>query len=271
MPQIATAQQPAIRLLQITDTHLFADRSQHLLGINTYASLAALTQQIAQRLTQPVDALLLTGDLVQDHSPEGYEYVEQLTQFLAKRQFWLLGNHDERVVITQHPQGALYLQAEYVLGNWALLLLDSQVAGCAYGRLDTAQLMALEHKLANLSAEHVLLAVHHHCLPVGSAWIDQIGLRNADQLLALCAKYPQVKVIISGHVHQASHQQVAGLDVLTTPSSCVQFLPKAEDFAVDTLQPGYRWLTLYADGRVETHVERLQKPCFVPDPEAAGY
>lgn len=270
MSQITTAQ-PAIRLLQITDTHLFADRSQQLLGINTYDSLVALSQQIAQTLKQPADALLLTGDLVQDHSPEAYGYVEHLTQTLAKRQFWLLGNHDERVVMTQHPQGELYLQTEYVLGNWAILLLNSQVAGCAYGWLDDAQLEALEHKLATLTAEHVLLAVHHHCLPLGSAWIDQIGLRNADQLLALCANYPQVKVIISGHVHQASAQQVAGIEVLTTPSSCVQFLPKAEDFAVDTLQPGYRCLTLYADGRVETQVERLQTPRFMPDPEAAGY
>jgi Icc protein len=40
--------------------------------------------------------------------------------------------------------------------------------------------------------------------------------------------------------------------VMTTPSTCVQFAPGSAKFAIDPRPPGYRRLTLHADGRIET-------------------
>jgi Icc protein len=55
-------------------------------------------------------------------------------------------------------------------------------------------------------------------------------------------------------VHQASDLSRNGVRFLTTPSTCFQFLPAADNFAVDTRPPGYRWLDLMADGTVATEV-----------------
>jgi Icc protein len=41
---------------------------------------------------------------------------------------------------------------------------------------------------------------------------------------------------------------------LSTPSTCAQFLPGNEFFALDDRPPGMRWLELYADGSIETEV-----------------
>jgi Icc protein len=62
------------------------------------------------------------------------------------------------------------------------------------------------------------------------------------------------------------HQQFDGvrrnghgdLRLMATPSSCVQFLPRADDFALDDRPPGYRQLVLHADGRIDTQVQWLE-------------
>jgi Icc protein len=41
---------------------------------------------------------------------------------------------------------------------------------------------------------------------------------------------------------------------LSAPSTCSQFLPSNDFFAIDNRPPGMRWLLLDADGRLETEV-----------------
>jgi Icc protein len=44
-----------------------------------------------------------------------------------------------------------------------------------------------------------------------------------------------------------------------TPSTCVQFKPLVDDFELDTRPPGFRFLTLYDDGQIDTQVEWLER------------
>jgi Icc protein len=46
---------------------------------------------------------------------------------------------------------------------------------------------------------------------------------------------------------------------LSTPSTCAQFLPHSEFFALDERPPGLRWLDLHPDGRVATPVEWVRQ------------
>jgi Icc protein len=55
------------------------------------------------------------------------------------------------------------------------------------------------------------------------------------------------------------------------PSTCVQFKPLSKDFAIDDVAPGYRWLDLYPDGRVETAVSRVDGVKFEVDFSVKGY
>ncbi len=42
--------------------------------------------------------------------------------------------------------------------------------------------------------------------------------------------------------------------MMSTPSTCAQFLPNSDDFALDSRPPGYRWLELSSDGSISTRV-----------------
>lgn len=47
------------------------------------------------------------------------------------------------------------------------------------------------------------------------------------------------------------------LPFYATPSTCAQFKPEMDDFALDEQAPAYRWIRCYQDGSFETEVVRL--------------
>ncbi|MCF3997132.1 phosphodiesterase, partial [Pseudomonas aeruginosa] len=47
--------------------------------------------------------------------------------------------------------------------------------------------------------------------------------------------------------------------------------PGSSDFTLDRLAPGYRWLRLHDDGRLETGISRVDDVVFEVDYDTAGY
>jgi len=251
--------EPAPRLLHITDTHLFAATDGRLRGVDTHRSLAAVLK--AALATGAPDAVLATGDLSQDESAGSYRRFRGLLTAPGVPVWCLPGNHDAPALLDSELAGPPFQTGGSIsLGNWALLLLDSTLPGDHGGRLPPAQLAWLAAALEEQRQRHVLIALHHHALPLGSRWLDELGLYNAADFLAVVDRAPQVRAVVAGHVHQTSDIDRRGVRFLTTPSTCFQFLPQAEHFAVDTRPPGYRWLQLHADGRIDTEVAWIPPP-----------
>ena len=84
-------------------------------------------------------------------------------------------------------------------------------------------------------------------------------------------RYPQVKAILCGHIHQDLDRTYHGVRVLATPSTCIQFMPDSDDFALDHNNPGWRYLELTKDGRIITSVHRISGDQFKPKLDAEGY
>ena len=250
----------ALRLLHVTDTHLFATAGTRLRGVDTGQTLTAVLDHALGSGTRP-DAVLATGDLSQDETAGSYVNFRRLTAERGLPVWCVPGNHDIPALLGAGLNGAPFTVGGHVVaGGWCIALLDSWVAGDHGGRLSAESLTALAQLLEAQRSRHVLIAVHHHVLPVGSRWLDELGLSNADELLALIDRHPQVRGIVAGHVHQASDQQRNGVRVITTPSTCFQFLPAVDDFALDTRPPGYRWLELLPDGNIRTNVVEIDPP-----------
>ena len=96
-------------------------------------------------------------------------------------------------------------------------------------------------------------------------------LRNGPAFFDIIDRFSNVRAILWGHVHQEFDGVRNGVRLLATPSTCFQFLPASENFALDTRPPGYRALTLHADGRLDTDVHRLDSYAFLPDLTSRGY
>jgi Icc protein len=259
-------------LLQVTDTHLFSTEDGCLLSVNTLDSFRAVISAIKQR-DVAFDAILATGDISQDHTAKSYCRFEQELAALEKPCLWLPGNHDFKPNMRSVMPSAQIQQQNHVLaGNhWQIILLDSQVTGVPHGRLSQEQLDLLDNKLSEYPQRHALILLHHHPVLVGSAWLDQHTLYEPEQLWKVINKHDNVRAALCGHVHQHFDEKHHDVRVMATPSTCVQFKPDSQDFALDATSPGWRTLELFDDGSFDTEVHRLEGCQFLPDFSAGGY
>jgi Icc protein len=148
-------------------------------------------------------------------------------------------------------------QKQLILGGWQVINLNSQVVGKPGGRVAEQELLFLEHCLRDYPEHHAMIAVHHHCLKTHSSWMDTMIIENSEELFAVLKKFPQVKLITTGHIHQVLDEMWGDVRVLGAPSTCFQFEPGSDRFIVNDTAPGYRLIKLAADGSVNSEVVRL--------------
>ena len=263
----------SFRLVQITDSHLFADRSTIFDGLNTYETLKDVIN-LAVGQQDHIDCVLCTGDLTQDSSIEAYHHFIDAMSVMDAPQLWIPGNHDIRSQMQQVlEQNSIHLSRSVVLGNWRIIMLNSSVEGQVHGMLDQKELADLDLELADSERNnsHVLICVHHNCLPVKAAWLQQHCLKNSDELFSITDKYAHVKGILYGHIHQEFEAIRNDVKIMATPSTCIQFHPTNDEFKIDNANPGYRWLDLEPDGGIKTEVERVEEKPYNIDFSSTGY
>ena len=249
-----------LKIAQISDCHLYADRTKCGYGhINPYQSLARVLNELAG---QPLDLLLVTGDVSADGSAQSYQHFSQLINDSALTCDFIIlpGNHDEPGNLRQEfAERNLWFSYDahspLLLANWHIHLLDTKTAGSG-GALSDAALDELEQTLARSTEYFHLLGAHHHPLPC-HAWMDQHGWHNAERLLALVERYPRVKGMIYGHIHHGSEQQRGQCNFMSCPSTCWQWAMQPQ-FGLSEQAPGYRLLELTPQGQLSTHIHRVE-------------
>lgn len=260
----------AVLLVQLSDSHLFAEADTALLGMNTRASFARVVEQVLAEQPQ-IDLMIASGDLSQDGTLASYEAFKQMTSAIPAPARWFAGNHDEPQGMEEAAKDTDLLEPVVDIGNWRVTLLNSAVPGSVPGYLADDQLQLLAQALSEAPDKHHLICLHHHPVSIDCKWMEPIGLRNPQALFEVLERFPQARALLWGHIHQEIDREYKGLRLLASPSTCIQFKPLSDDFALDTLAPGYRWLRLMPDGQVETGVSRLQGFEFEPDFSSTGY
>lgn len=242
---------PELRLLQITDVHLRAAKGDTLLGVDTWHSVTAVLDQAFGEYRP--DALLVTGDVAQDPEPDLY----------ARFYGWLKARYTGPTLVTpgNHDiagnMGALLEAGSLELPGWRVLALDSHVddePAALVSESDFATLKAACDRSANAN---LLVATHHPPVEIGCPWLDRDRIKNGHELLEWMAEHGRIKAVVFGHAHQEINLTHRQLDLLGTPSTCIQFEPGSKQFSVDEQKPGYRWLVLADDGSVRSEVRRV--------------
>jgi Icc protein len=249
-----------LRLIQFTDTHLLASADDELRGMRTLPSLRACLQR-AQDWHFPADAVLLSGDLVQDE-PRGYDAIRELFAGLGVPVLMVPGNHDVPRALAAALGGPPFVSdGVRSLGTrWTVRLLRSWFAESAggEGRLGEQQLDELDRDLTALADRHVLVCLHHPAVPMDAAGIDALGLLDADGLWRVLDRHECVRAVVWGHAHQALDVYRGTRRLMCSPSTCIQFRPRVARLEVDDRPPGYRVIDLYADGGVASEVVWLE-------------
>lgn len=249
------------RIVQITDLHLMADPLGELRGVCSRTKLQAVLDVI-RRDFGTAERLIITGDLAHDELLETYEVLrELLVDWLPK--LWMLpGNHENRAFMKQVFGDRVTEVADRnifsgTVGGWRLVGLDSQLVGEVRGQISELQKDWLARELAAEPLQPTAIFLHHPPLPIGTGWLDEIGVEDAEPFLNMLQRSPQVKFVCCGHIHHEMTVSKRGVLMLTTPATSVQFLPETDRLIPDPIPPGFRIFDLETDGSFRTRVVRV--------------
>lgn len=257
-------------LLHLTDLHLFEDSSTKFLGINPYESLEKVVSKIKLNADkgQKPDVIILTGDISQDFSANSYKLAAEVLHDFNCTILATMGNHDEadlfNNIICQDK--CFKCSKKNIFGNWRVLILNSHFPAHVAGYLSESELDFLESELNSDKEIFTVIILHHHVLPIGSSWLDMLGLKNSEQFLEIIDKYKNIAAVFCGHVHQASMAFRKNVAFISTPAVSWQFARNSTTFMLDNLMPGYRMIELISSGEFKTEAIRLDfDKKFIPN------
>jgi len=251
------SQPPAIRMLQISDCHIVSDPDAEFYGRNPTSTLAQVVRHIENNEPN-IDVILTTGDISHDASPESYALLAEQFGLLNTPVYSLPGNHDShRLFHDMLNNDLLSTAGHFQIQNWLVVMLDSVIVGGEGGRVSEHELQRLEDLLTKYPDKYTLLAVHHPPVAVTCKWIDTMQIKNSDALFNTLDNHPQVRGIVCGHIHQDFQVRVNNIEIFSCPSTCHQFMPASDEYTIDPITPGYRWLRLSDSGRITSGVTRV--------------
>ena len=261
-----------IKIVQITDLHLFSDIGATLVGIPTFDSAAAVVMQLLNR-HKDLDAILITGDISHDETIGGYRQLHTLLHTFKLPIMCIAGNHDDHSAIQQlETRDNWSVNSELVIDQWCIVMLDSQVAGSECGTLGTAELTRLKRAVQQYPDHNMIVCLHHPIVALGSRWLDTMQLTNTEQLTDILGDAQHIRAVVFGHAHQQYDAMLGQIALFCTPSTCHQFRPGSNDFSLDFDHgPGYRIFELGGDGKLHSYVERLTGNSYRPDQATKGY
>ncbi len=198
----------------------------------------------------------MTGDVIQDNSAGAYQHFTELFRTLQLPVYCVPGNHDVRTLMRESlsAEADFHYCATAEWGNWLLVGIDSCLDGDSGGEISAAEIQRLADILATTSAEHIIVCLHHPPLAMSSKWLNEVGLGNSEEFLRLIVQSGKVRAVLFGHVHQEFFADYDGIQIIGTPSTCRQFKPACDKFALDDKPPAYRRVELSADGSVSTEL-----------------
>jgi len=263
-----------IKILQITDTHLYEVPQGTLLKMNTHDTFSKVISVVKEN-ENDVDLILATGDIAQDGTVAAYQKFMDNVKALNVPVRWIPGNHDVRDVMRDVAGDSGFSNKVEKINNWQVILLDSSRTNHVDGFLNEAEMEFLETALTDATLdddiEHCLVTLHHNPVPGSSSWMRDIGLRNDKEFIEMIKSHDIVRSVVYGHIHQDLDFTMGDIRYFCTPSTCIQFKQEVIDFALDEQNPGYRRFELYPDGTIESQVVRINGIEFTADFESGGY
>ena len=229
-----------LRFVHFTDTHVVGP-GVAVRGVETCQTLGRVVDAVNALSPRPA-FVVVGGDLVSPDIPSepdghrdasdaeyeaSYGVLRSLLDRLTVPYHVLMGNHDRRGpfrrVMGGEPAGE-DARHRYVVDvdGYRVCALDSLDPGQKPGRLGEEQLGWLRERLREAADRHVVIAVHHHAVPIGLERLDVQMLLDADALWTLIGEAGNVRGVLCGHVHLQHEEVRDGVPVFTTPSTCFQ-------------------------------------------------
>ena len=266
-------------LAHLSDTHLRRPDDPLVRGV--VDPRPNLTEALAALAAHSPRALLFTGDLSDDGTPESYAELRRLVApvaaSLGAQVIWGNGNHDSRGAfrsvllggspewvpepgtvpepVTAAPEPVTAapepeegpLNQVHDLDGLRVLWLDTTVLGADHGEVSPESLEWLAGQLASPAPRGTILGMHHAPLPVVQDLAASWELRGQKELAAVLAG-SDVRAILAGHFHQSGFGTFAGIGVHSATSLCyTQDLATGRGMRGQDGAQGWHLVTVHSD------------------------
>lgn len=220
-----------VKFAVISDPHVSYPAANTKDSVKMEDSSVALFKEAIERVNAipDLDFVILAGDLTKDAEPWNVDLLREMVEEIRVPAYAVLGNHEVSPIPVKDKEPALatmigsskynvvfalqgygfqgsqsYWSAEPVPGV-LLIGLDTTSVGTWGGKVSRAQLAWLEKQLFANQDKLTIVVGHHLLVPFReeekkAEW-KNFYLDNADEVIALFEKYPQVSFYLSGHRH----------------------------------------------------------------------
>lgn len=207
-----------LKFLVLSDLHI-VEPGTFSHGLDT---VARLSQAIDFVNSEHADAAFVAfaGDLTDHGDTASYELLKSTLAPLVPPAVLTLGNHDRRPeflsVFDDHNAEATG-GVDHVLDreDHRIIVLDSQDPEMGHaGRVDSRQRAWLADRLTEAADLPVIIVLHHHFAPL-HVQMDELLLVEREAFVEVLQTHPDVRMVISGHVHETSTGTYAGVPYCT--------------------------------------------------------
>ncbi|MFC5336960.1 metallophosphoesterase [Leucobacter denitrificans] len=209
---------PTLRILHLSDTHLFGDDSKHYDVVDTEEHLRRALKHIAK---QEFDLMVCSGDVSNDGTETSYRKARDVIGVWAAergaRTIFAMGNHDERqgfravlgsgqpgvearclvgdadpphfatptterATLAAHSESLTEppIASSATVDGWRTIVLDTSVPRAGYGSLEPSQLDFLRAELASPAPNGTLIIMHHPPIAAQTDLLEALALGEQD-------------------------------------------------------------------------------------------
>lgn len=258
-------------IAQISDLHL---KPPGVLAYGAADTAAALRRAVdlLNRLDPRPQAVVITGDLVDEGASSSYDALRGILVGLAMPFFMVPGNHDHkdrlRAAFPDHGYLEGFIEPGgrramcFCIEEFSLRLIgiDTVIPGEHGGGLNAGRLQWLDRALAERSSAPALVFMHHPPFASGIGHMDGEPFIRREDLTGIIRRHPQVERIACGHIHRAFSRRFGGTVATVAPGIGMQLdldlRPEAP--SVFVLEPAgfllHVWTDLWGEPTLLTHV-----------------
>jgi 3',5'-cyclic-AMP phosphodiesterase len=261
---ITSVHAEGLKIAIIPDIHLsFNENDSWVLLKESPVIFQSVINELNSR--PDIDYVFFGGDLANndDKKLTDVGYVEDVLNDLKHNFYLILGDReadlDENCDKTNftsefRKNGFSYYKQTYYIQDlkdgYVLFGLDTTIKNKFEGELDKDQLDWLKQNLNFYKDKKVIILMHHSALVSSDIPFNKdFLLKNAGEFLELIGKYPNVKLVLSGHLHMNSIVKQNKTYFVVTPS-------------VSTYPNSFKILTIYND-RFEVENQKIKLSSFV--------
>lgn len=213
-----------MRIIQISDFHLRGDGK---LSFHKADTIAAANHTIEYMLKlkeyELPEFFVVTGDLADGGTQEGYEIIRECLQRLSRPVYILPGNHDNRDYFLTMFKKEAPAEEEirpyicYTIDNYDIrvIVVDTCKPGYHYGGLSEPVAAWLSKKIVEYPDKPTIVFTHHVPFETGLPAMDQ-GFDDAERFHEILKMHKDVR-LCCGHMHTMISTMWDGIPVITCP------------------------------------------------------